>query len=992
VTDSTPRAAPSQPQAHDRFPAGATGTRRLTIGVLIDNANFFEGCYEADLREALDAKCRREGHNLLLLYGGPLDAPEPAGASDNTIFRTLRPGSCDAIIVVSSMLAAFCGPEPLIRLVESYRPTCLCSIGLALPGMPSLVLDNRKGMEAAIEHLVRDHGVRRPVFLSGTPNNPEAQARLGAFQAVLSRHGIAFDPTRVACGYFMPRPGRDAMESLLAAGIQFDAVVAANDNMALGAIEALRKWGRRVPRDVPVVGFDDLPLAALGNPPLTTVAQPLGRMADLAVEAVLAQLAGNEVADLVVLPSELVRRRSCGCEFEQHEHSSATLEIVGGSRSRQDRIEALQPRLASVLRAHPDVTAEVSQRLVEALRPGSSGQTRAFQKAVGDLLEDCGDDPERHSMLQEAIGWLRDELADLADLELERAFYEGLNLVASSSATLQARRRLTLEDSYATLRDVSEQTAVAFDLSSFRRALVKGLPAAGVRTAFLSCALDGQLDQLTPVVRLVDGQELTSPEASFPASRLLPPSALGLEPRRTFLVFPMAFETQLLGVAAFDYADGGLSYAVFRNEITAVLQTIRLHQELMQKTMLHERSVQERISATKRMEALSVLAGGVAHDLNNALGPLVALPDIILRGFGRLQGDDAVLGKLSADVEIIKTASLRAAQTIKDLLTLGRQGRTVKESIDLNRVVRSCVAESALRLVEDKRRKVSMAVDYASETLGVRGSDSQLARAVGNLLRNAAEAIERDGTITVKTRREHLAVSGARYETIPAGDYAVLTVADDGCGIEPQELGRIFEPFFSKKRTGDSSGSGLGLAIVHGVVKEHEGFLDVVSEPGRGTTFNLYFPLAKAKPESASPAVAAAVRPARLLVVDDEEFQLQTSKRVLSDFGYEVDTVASGERALEAFRQATPAGRSPYDLVIMDMVLEEAHDGLQIIERIRRLFPHQKAIVVSGHAPSERAELAVEKGLLWLPKPYTAQALTRAVERALLGKDGEDRA
>jgi len=227
-----------------------------------------------------------------------------------------------------------------------------------------------------------------------------------------------------------------------------------------------------------------------------------------------------------------------------------------------------------------------------------------------------------------------------------------------------------------------------------------------------------------------------------------------------------------------------------------------------------------------------------------------------------------------------------------------------------------------------------------------------------------------------------------RYETIPAGDYAALTVADDGCGIEPQELGRIFEPFFSKKRTGESSGSGLGLAIVHGVVKEHEGFIDVVTEPGKGTTFHLYFPLARAKPEAIKPAVATALRPARLLVVDDEEFQLQTSKRVLSDFGYEVDSVASGERAHELFSQAAPTGKSPYDLVIMDMVLGETHDGLQVIESIRRLFPQQRAIVVSGHAPNERAELAVEKGLLWLAKPYTAQALTRVVERALAGTDG----
>ena len=304
-------------------PTAQARSKRLTIALLIDNANFFRGCYEASLREALDAKCRQCGYNLLFVYGGPLDFPGPAGAAGNTIFKVLRPGSFDGVIVVSSMLAAFCGPEPVARLVEGFRPAALCSIGLALPGVPSIVLDNRVGMEAAIEHMIRDHGVRRPVFLAGTHKNPEAQARLEAFQNVLARNGIPFDPALVVCGDFMPKQGRIAMDSLLAAGATFDGVVAANDNMALGAIEALRKWGRRVPRDVPVTGFDDLPLAGYGSPPLTTVAQPLRRMAELAIETVVAQLAGQEVPECVVLPSRFVRRRSCGCEFERLQRAPA---------------------------------------------------------------------------------------------------------------------------------------------------------------------------------------------------------------------------------------------------------------------------------------------------------------------------------------------------------------------------------------------------------------------------------------------------------------------------------------------------------------------------------------------------------------------------------------------------------------------------------------------------------------------------------------------
>ena len=973
------------------MPAPQAGLKRLTIAALIDNANFFEGCYEANLREALDAKCRQDGHNLLMLYGGPLDDPGPMGAADNALFRALSPGSFDGIIVVSSMLAAFCGPDPVARLLESYRPASVCSIGLALPGVPSLVLDNRGGMEAAVEHLVLEHGVRRPVFLAGTPKNPEAQVRFDAYQAVLARHGIPFDPALVACGYFMPNQGRAAMDDLLVSGVAFDGVVAANDNMAIGAIEALRKWGRRVPRDIPVTGFDDLPVAGLGSPPLTTVAQPFDRMASLAIETVVAQLAGQQVPACVVLPSLFVCRRSCGCEFEQHPRTVAAAkskEQPARSDRHRDRIEALRPKLVRALGAHPEDVALVSQRLIESLRSATGGQYQAFQKAVGDLLEDMGDDSEHHQMLRDAIEWLHDELGDLSDIELERAFYEGMNLVATSSATAQTRQRLTLEDSYASLLTVGEQASVAFDLSSLEATLLKELPAAGVRTAFLSCAEGANVTDLVPVVCLVDGHAVKMPEPNFPASRLLPPSALVLERRRTFLVFPMAIDFQLLGVAAFDYADGIRSHAVFRNEITAVLKSIRLHQELVHKTMLHERSVQERVATTKRMEALSVLAGGVAHDLNNALGPLVALPDLILDDLGRLKVDENAIGNLRADIKTIKTASLRAAQTIKDLLTLGRQGRTVRDNMDFNRVVRSCLAEGSVRFANDRSSHVNMMVDCFAEPLAVCGSESQLARAVGNLVRNAIEAIDGRGKIVVKTRRERLATPTGHYETIPPGSYAVLTVSDDGCGIEKQELVRIFEPFFTKKRVGENSGSGLGLAIVHGVVKEHDGFIDVTSVPGTGTTFSLYFPLVNVVLETSETPAVELRRQAKILVVDDETIQLQTCRRVLVHLGYEVDTIQSGQRALEVFSQAAPTGKSPYDLIIMDVVLGEALDGLQIFEQIQRLFPAQKAIVASGHAPNERAERAVSKGLIWLTKPYSIKALTRAVERVLEGSGG----
>jgi nitrogen-specific signal transduction histidine kinase/ActR/RegA family two-component response regulator len=398
--------------------------------------------------------------------------------------------------------------------------------------------------------------------------------------------------------------------------------------------------------------------------------------------------------------------------------------------------------------------------------------------------------------------------------------------------------------------------------------------------------------------------------------------------------------------------------------------------------MLHERSVQERSAATKRMEALSVLAGGVAHDLNNALGPLVALPDVILAQLGEAQGSWTTVRDLRADIEAIKVASLRAAQTIKDLLALGRQGRMAKENVDINRVIKSCWANSTLRAVEDGTSRVSMIADLSPTPLVVRGSEPQLARAVDNLIRNAVDAIGGNGEVVVKSAKVDVLEARAGYEIVPAGHYATLSVSDDGCGIEAHDLDQVFEPFFTRKRAQETSGSGLGLAIVHGVVKEHEGFIDIASTPGVGTTISLYFPIVDGL-EQKERAPAAPRGNARILIVDDEPIQLRTGRRVLVRLGYQVEVMESGLRAYELFSRAADSGQSPFDLVIMDMLLGEVLDGLQIIEQIQRLFPAQKVIVVSGHAPTERAELAVKKGLTWLGKPYDMETLAQAVQRTL---------
>jgi DNA-binding LacI/PurR family transcriptional regulator/signal transduction histidine kinase/CheY-like chemotaxis protein len=951
---------------------------RRTIAVLVDHIDHVNRAYESQLRAGFVAACASSDLNLLVVSGRELgEAPH------DRIYRHLKRGSVDGVIVVSQGLGALVGTAGLLELIQGFEGLPVVSLGLALPGVPSVVCDNRPGFEAALEHLILDHGRRRIAFLGGPETHLDARVRKSTFLEVSERHGLDLDPSLIRDGAFGVTAGVSGMQSLLAAAGAPDAVVAINDVVALGALQALRARGLRVPRDVSILGFDDLALARYANPPFSTVRQPLERMAATAIDTLLLLMGGHEGPELTDLPAEFVQRVSCGCDavLTRRTSTERALRTKNPLSWLEENASRLVERLAGEIRTpRPRAVASMCV-LLHGLRCELEGDRGSLLASIEDVAGAAASRNEIYDELQAVISILRDELG--GNPELEDAWHQARSSLAAANAAEHARRRMAIETSYWRVLSSGERLSTAFDWPSLKAALTSELPEL-VESAFISLYTDAEGRELRPFFCLRDGQVFEPEVARFPASLLVPPGALGEHRRRTWFVLPLTCESDNLGVAVFDAGDGGIgAHEMLRKQIGAALKSVALHREIVQKTMLHERSVQERIATAKRMNSLSLLAGGIAHDLNNALGPLVALPDVILLELDEANAD-LDLDELRTDVSTIKDAALRASQTIKDLLVLGRQGRTRREAVDLSRLVRSCVTAEAR--ANDVSRVRFELVEWA-EPLVVVAAESQLARAITNLLRNALEAMGGQGEVRIETRAVELERAYTAYEQIDAGNYAVVTVKDRGRGIDPADLGRIFEPFFTKKRASESSGSGLGLSIVHGVLKEHDGFVDVVSTPGQGTEFSLYFRRSQEKTQQPQARPTAAPRSAEILVVDDDPVQLRTGKRVLSRLGYEVQTSRSGVQA-RALCEARGT-RTPFDLLIVDMLLNERDDGLSVFERVERFVPGQRGIIVSGHAPTERVRRAIQKGLFWLAKPYSSDDLGRAVETALIAPGPE---
>ena len=958
--------------------------------MLLNHTSFFSEGIEGRLRRAFDAECARRDWDLYLIYGRSLDEPDPSCAAYNSVFALVHPVRIDAVILVSNLLAGSCGGARLDEYARRYADFPRCSLGMILPSLPSVEVDNRPGMDALVEHLITHHGYHRFAFMAGQRHHPHSLTRLEVFQSVLARHGIAFDQDLLVHGEFMTHAAEVAMDELLARRTDFDVVVAASDTMALGVMDSLRKHGISIPYDCAVTGYDDLIHARLGNPPMTTVAQPLELLAGQALDTIEDQLAGREVKAVMLVAGELFIRDSCGCSSRAmpgkfRNPTVGTLTAVEYLRGEWFRI---QPQVERLLGESRSSERQTSVQLLHGLEAELSGAGPALVTVTRELLNAVRDDPEHFRAWYSVVEFLEGEFSHFSVPGLE-AVWRGVQrelVLALTASHLQ--QQMAMDFTYVQLLGSEDNVFGALKLGALEDSLRRHLPTVGIGTVSLSEYVDGESGLLQPLVYFVDGEGDASSTAQFPDYWLLPPDER-LRERKTFIVMPLVFESRALGMSVLEYARGPIPYHLLRDQISAAVGTYKLQREIEHQSALRERSVQERLATTQRMESLSLLAGGVAHDLNNVLGPLVALPDVMLSQLDTATSATKHLDEFRGDIELIKVAGQRASQTIKDLLTLSRQGRTAKTPLDVNQVLLECGDEGSTRRQLLSPARTHIRVEIAPVPLVILASEAHIVRAITNLVQNAFDAIDGPGEVQLRSYALQLETPRDGFETIAPGDYVVVEVSDNGCGLLPDKRQRIFEPFFSTKHLNQRSGTGLGLAIVHGVVKEHEGFIDVLSEPEQGTTFCLYFPRIHGKVVSSRPAPPPQASGGRILVVDDEPIQLRTCKRVLTQYGYQVEVTSSGADALERFARIAAGKDGGYDLVLLDVQLSGGEDGLDVYERIRKLAPQQKAVLASGHAPTYRIEAALERGIPWLQKPYTAEALVDIVRSALDATTGE---
>jgi len=384
-------------------------------------------------------------------------------------------------------------------------------------------------------------------------------------------------------------------------------------------------------------------------------------------------------------------------------------------------------------------------------------------------------------------------------------------------------------------------------------------------------------------------------------------------------------------------------------------------------------NLEEQLRQSQKMESIGQLASGVAHDFNNML--------TIIQGHSSFLLSKPTLPPEIVDpIQAVYFAAERAARLTRQLLMFSRKNVMKIEPLDLRETVGN-MSKMTERLIGEN---ITLEFQQPEELPTVQGDSGMIEQVLLNLSVNARDAMPQGGTLTISLEAMSVdAVFTERHPQARVGRFVRLRVTDTGTGMDTATLGHIFEPFFTTKEVG--KGTGLGLATVYGIVKQHDGWVEVSSEPGKGTTFDIMFPAnTEASPASkkeASPDDApVAGGTETILIVEDEEILREMAREILQNYGYNILEASSGREAFDVWNRHT----DEIHLLLTDMVMPEGISGIHLAERLLTDRPDLKIILTSGYSSNEvNAELMARAQARFLQKPYSHNDLAKIVRDSL---------
>ncbi|NMC02585.1 MAG: substrate-binding domain-containing protein [Chloroflexi bacterium] len=941
----------------------------VTIGVLAGWQFYWTATPLSYLSPVFQGICQAAqtlGCNVLLscgmgpsaTSGDPLRPAWPqissvADAADQTDFVPIGPWNTDGLIVINPLHTA-----TRSRYIQDVRAAGhpVIFIGSGEVG-PTIMADNESGILEAALHLLK-HGHQRIAFIAGSREDlgGDTGERLRAYQFALRAYGLVADPRLIAYGQHVYAGGYAAMREIMAAGAPFTAVLASNDESALGAMQALKDAGRRIPQEVALIGFDDRPESAVQEPPLTSVHIPLFKMGYQALELLYQRLTANApLPERVKIPTRLVTRESCGCG------RSLVPEIVLSST-----LDLTQNLTLAMLAETQDLSATQVQTLCQRLIDGFVASLEQvtpdlFRQTLDDLLRETAASQDL-AVWQTAISYLRHALSVPHSLTAAELSPAALTLahdlldearLAVSATLCQQHRHFVVDQRWQAdrLGVLTARLLTALDEAEIMQILAHHLPETGIQTAAVAFyEAEGDDPVAWSLLRFVTGPEGAA--LRFRSREFPPAEGWPVAPPFTLVLLPLVNQSGRLGYVIFDAAQLEL-YGAIVQQLAAALNTARLYREATEGRRLAEEA--------NRLK--SRFLSTVSHELRTPLNLIVGLCGMLL------QASAALPEASRRDVERIHMYAQQLSWLISDVLDLasseGGQLRLTHEYVDLSETFH-VVAETGRQLAGDKGLLWEEMLPAAGPW--VWGDRTRLRQIALNLVTNAVKFTAR-GRVSLTV--------------VEAGDRVTVTVRDTGLGVPPEEQPLVFDEFRRSERSIQRGygGLGLGLAICKRLVELHGGVIGVRSsgEEGAGSTFYFTLPTVQPPVTEAPPLLPGPTVLLNVLVLTHPS---EAGQRLVADLrqrGFAVQ-LALLDKAPDWLPQLIG---TPPNAIVLDMTVapERGWDMLKII----------KGNATTQQIPVLFYSLAQDGGSLleldYLTKPIELTELTRALDQQWLAAD-----
>ena len=866
---------------------GCRNRTRPTVGVFLGQ---MEERYQSIIWPGIVDAAQELDLNLIFFPGAPLDVPHDVYAymsERNKVYSLAHSTNLDGLVLFSGTLAGFVDLESLYRFYDRFRDLPIVSLALPLEGASNILVDNKRGMYELVSHLIEVHGYRHLAFIRGPEGHPEAEERFQAYVEALAAHQIAFDPELIVTAQFSAATSSKAIPKLLdKENIHFDAIVSANDRMAVGALDALQERGWQIPKDVAVTGFDDIEESRYTVSPLTTVRQPLYTQGRKAIELLYKQLMGDKRLETVALPTELIIRQSCGCtlsqaimrqspEPEKNSESDST-----NLSDRREHIVAEMVRSGTASRIDQPVKIDVkwAGTLFDAFMLELQGGTpdhflTVLEELLSQVLQTQGSITGWKEMILSMRWQVRPYLKDPKTLEqADKLWRYAQTIIGEVAERAQAYNRYQTLLRALQISDTSQALLSTFEVGKLMDTICQYLPELGIKSCFVVLYDESgePSDQARLVLAFEDRErfELPSDGLLFPTRQLVP-DALPLDDRqRTWLLAPLHFQADHLGYIVMGIGPrDGMVYETIRRYVSSALKGTLLLQERLKAenelrqyhdfleervsertNELHEANIQlqreiaerklaeaevrklneeleERVrQRTSQLEAANQDLESFTYSVSHDLrAPLRAII-----GFTAILLND-FMDQLPSDAqEHLKRVDKNAHQMhqlVLDLLAFSRLGRKeiLKRSVDCTDLAHNVYAELS---EEWSDRTVEIEITDMPACL----ADPALLKQVFiNLISNALKFTRIRETARIQIFSEQ--INGKN----------VYVVKDNGVGFDLRYQDKLFGVFQRLHGSNAYEGSGVGLAIVKRIITRHGGQIWAEAEVERGATF--YFTL-----------------------------------------------------------------------------------------------------------------------------------------------------